>query len=279
MADQVKALRDVLLVYGDPESLAPELAVATGVLGASALEYLNGEALRFGFRSATVLLKILKATCSLISGSMALAAIHPRTFSPHDIDFYVSERDVSTLQCFLLLFGYLEVPTRTPEYLPPTPRVIKTVFTYARYDDSGEITTTVNIICHYRRYHPLECVVGFHSTLVMNVIAWHGVICLYPSWTIAKKGLVVIDTAKTRRCFEKYTRRGFFFFDFGIDFVRGLQERSLREDNVLHIPFGQGGIMGFDWCNIGPFAWRLADTAYASPVEPVVAASDAEVSD
>ena len=43
----------------------------------------------------------------------------------------------------------------------------------------------------------------------MNYISWFGLVVLYPLWTLNKTGLIITDTPTTRKCFMKYTERGY----------------------------------------------------------------------
>ncbi|KAF9549487.1 hypothetical protein CPC08DRAFT_729341 [Agrocybe pediades] len=260
-----QALRDIRLIYGTATSLTEELSNAARLVGDSALVFLEAEAIRFGFPSAAVLLGILATTNSFISGSLALAAIHPNTFSPHDIDFYVSERNEAMLVACLQVFGYHEIPTPVPDYLPPKPSIIMHVSTYARHVVPDATPTTINIICRNSRFHCLNSITGFHSTLVMNMITWYGIVCLYPKWTIAKQGLIVIDTPKTRRCFAKYEGRGYTFLQHDLDYVRSLPRRSINGNGVLFVPFTLEGVPTVFTPKLGKFRWLLANTAYRSP--------------
>jgi len=139
---------------------------------------------------------------AILSGSAALVLLHPGSFSPRDLDFYVLPRGYSLFLSFVLDQGYVVEPDRdlSLAYERDALLVLKLVHT-----DSGKELNVVTVLAG----HVVHGITGFHSTLVMNYVAWYGVVSLYPRWTSAKKGLIIRETATTTECFEKYRARGF----------------------------------------------------------------------
>jgi len=154
----------------------------------------------FHFNDARAVLGALQKTGAVISGSAALHLFFPSIFEPNDIDFYVPIRGFPRLLIFAMQYGYSLVPWDwETEYDVLCHTVVKLV-----HPASGK---SINIIVCPA--HVVGTITQFHSTLVMNYIAWYGVVSLYPSWTMQRVGLIVNDTPANERCFQKYRDRGF----------------------------------------------------------------------
>ena len=54
----------------------------------------------------------------------------------------------------------------------------------------------------------LNTITRFHSTVVMNYIAFYGIVCLYPNWTLRKIGLTTEENISSE-IVNKYRLRGF----------------------------------------------------------------------
>jgi len=144
----------------------------------------------------------MAATGAIISGSAALALLHHQVFSPHDLDFYVLQDGYVSLLEFVQHHGYRTeancgIPVACEKDAAPVQRLV--------HLQSKKEIKIVTILAQ----HVVQGITNFHSSLVMNYIAWYGIVSLYPEWTLAKKGLIVKDTSKTLQCFEKYKTRGF----------------------------------------------------------------------
>ena len=178
----------------------------------------------FHFRSVTDLQAQMATSGAIISGSAALAMLHPDRFAPNDLDFYVSRGGYTSLLAFVHDYGYAVEADGADclAYERDTLVVLKLVHT--------EMGQEINIITVLDG-HVVNGITQFHSTLVMNYIGWYGVVSLYPDWTMARKGLIVRETAKTKECFEKYKQRGF-------DIVSS--NTLLGDDEIDH------------WCAEGP---------------------------
>ncbi|KAF9553070.1 hypothetical protein CPC08DRAFT_728169 [Agrocybe pediades] len=240
-------------------SVLSSSALSVVVEHTASLEFLNGQAVRFGFRSSSFLLNALQESSSIISGSLALAVMHPGAFIPGDMDLYVAHRDKAAILAILQSIGYKHIENSSPPYYAfgPSSSVLESVLTFERCVDAVTPITTVNVVCVRDGYHVLRAVVGFHSTLVMNFISWYGLVCLYPHLTVMKEGLMVISTPKTRECFQKYRGRGFVLYADGLRFVRHLQDRSMDDGDVLVVPFVGRESSDILREFVGPFVWSL----------------------
>jgi hypothetical protein len=176
----------------------------------------------FGFHSSEDLRAEMTSTGAIISGSAALSLIHPRCFCPNDLDFYVLPRGYASLLAFVQLSGYAVNAKRDLCRERDTAVAINLV-----HPDSEQ---EINIVAVLEE-HVVHAVAKFHSTLVMNYVAWYGLVSLYPDWTFAKRGLIVKETPETIPALEKYRGRGF---------VMAASNTSLINDDLDH------------WCEMGP---------------------------
>jgi hypothetical protein len=141
-------------------------------------------------------------TGGVISGSFALAILHPQQFDPNDIDFYVLPLGLGDVIKYVQQHGYIIVPYEhgTTNYVDQRVLVLRLVHPISQ--------KAINIITGFEN-HVVKIITRFHSTLVMNYLAWFGLVVLYPDWTLNKTGLVVTNTTATGKCFSKYIERGY----------------------------------------------------------------------
>jgi len=140
-----------------------------------------------------VMRAVMVTTGAVISGSVALAVLQAGEFVPQDLDIYVTSTNLAVLLIFLNEQGYsLQITT------PKTTRnsYSRSTVTLTLKNDGGE------------RIDVIHAITQFHSTCVMNYIAYYGIICLYPEWTMRKVGLVT-NEATDQQAIDKYRGRGF----------------------------------------------------------------------
>ncbi|PPQ81112.1 hypothetical protein CVT26_011228 [Gymnopilus dilepis] len=195
---------------------------------------------------------------SIISGSAALLVFHPGAFTPGDLDFYVPAANAANFKAVLKDRGFFDncEDNKRPYY--PSSNLLTT----CRFWKEG-LGRSVNLIT-IRGDNPLVVVVQFHSTLLMNVITGHGVVCLYPLLTLPGRGLIMVDTMKARKCLVKYGRRGFrfqtVFASHQCDYTGYCRNatRSIDDKDVLTVPFEyQPQSANTSIAGLTPFQWRL----------------------
>src|SRR5271163_1811191 len=119
----------------------------------------------FGFRDPRELLEVMKETNTYISGSVGLLVLHPNSFIPNNINFYVSS---DSGQQFVDYINYLDF-TSLPSISPPDLKEdIDKTLRFRHFT----VSHSVNIILVHTSC-PLQPLPKFHSTLVMNFIAWY----------------------------------------------------------------------------------------------------------
>ncbi|KAF9540522.1 hypothetical protein CPC08DRAFT_770780 [Agrocybe pediades] len=235
----------------------PTTAVA--ILKATGFAYIELDHLfkRFGLGSADVVFPVLMESKTLLSGSAVLAALHPNTFEPGDLDFYTHSEGCGPFSTFLEMCGF-EL-SRLDENDGPLYDLatIRSVSKYCRVVDA--VPVSINVISVPPDVSPIQAIVEFHSTLVMSFVSWYGLVCLYPRLTLQKRGLVLQDTERTRKCFLKYRERGFFFCEEQVDDTTLDAQRSLFDEDVLFLPFVTGGPQTcYPLENVqSPFLWKL----------------------
>ncbi|KAK1227342.1 hypothetical protein PQX77_009664 [Marasmius sp. AFHP31] len=179
------------------------------------------------------------STGTLISGSMALQFFNRVTYLGSDLDLYVERRYCEPVASFLTRIGYKYEPRGTQD-----PLLTTEIFGMAdssrdidaAYDDvlqnqcergfAGVLNMTrgqwkVQLIAAKRS--PMEIILNFHSTVVMNVISHSRAYSLYPEATFRKSLSLICyqcDGAKSTVPIQKYIRRGWRMINYdGIEYV------------------------------------------------------------
>jgi hypothetical protein len=200
----------------------------------------------------------MKMTHTIISGSWVLYVIFPGTFTPGDLDLYTAGQDirrVNLLIRFLISRGYQIVSVADEIYMDgfdaeaaDIDRIIKLSTPH-----SNGTRNNINVITT-RSENEIRPIFHFHSTLVMNFIAWYGMVCLYPVLTLNRRGLVNDPNPSPRihAFLNKYRARGFdlqtgleLWFDRGSHVCGHSSECPetigfLFSDSVLFVPFEEG---------------------------------------
>jgi hypothetical protein len=175
---------------------------------------------------------VMAQSGAIISGSAALAVLQPQIKEPYDIDFYVPPRGLAQLLKFVQAHGY-ELTPGEGDYSPQI--VLKLVHPVSA--SRVDIVVPANGV--------VQEVTRFHSTVVMNYIAYYGAVSLYPSWTLNRVGAVVRDGGREGGCIQKYRDRGFTMVNDPSVLPMGrrgqdlghLAKRSTFDDETLFVPF------------------------------------------
>jgi len=205
----------------------------------------------------------MRRTGAVVSGSAALALIHPQQFLPNDIDFYVLPFAFAGVLRYVEDHGYKIKPFDRSlcNYYHQNIVVIKLVHPVSH--KSVNVTTGLD-------NHVVKLITRFHSTLVMNYLSWFGLVDLYPEWTMEKRGLIVTDNPASRGCHAKYVERGYTLYRDVFQLTEPLEEhicsfdpycptsvRSLHDGHSLVEPFDSNGF---------PFKKSDRDMAWSLPV-------------
>ncbi|KAJ2924572.1 hypothetical protein H1R20_g12527, partial [Candolleomyces eurysporus] len=197
-------------------------------------------------------LGLLSSTDSFISGSFPLYVLFARLFEPSDLDFFTSQDYHLTVVGYLVKKGYKDIRTiYSASVRYEFPQVQRSI----RYHDELEAIHKILELTNGRgrkinivvsKGSPLLPILQFHSTLVMNYIAPHGIVCLYPL-TLRRIGIInYINPLSTKvmDCVDKYVRRGFRMWTHnqlthkcGVDGNCPQTKRSLHDDHVVHFVF------------------------------------------
>ena len=149
--------------------------------------------------------KVMKAvmitTGAVISGSVALAVLLGGEFVAQDLDIYVVAEHMGTVLVFLEEQGY--------KVIIPSPNAKKngcptSTVTLTLKNNAGE---KIDLTATTER-HIVYTITKFHSTCVMNYVAYYGIVCLYPAWTMCGTALLRGEPTD-QQAIEKYRGRGF----------------------------------------------------------------------
>jgi len=197
---------------------------------------------------------------AIISGLSALLAFHFNLFQPGDLGLYVPIARESTVGAFLKKRGYVQAYGPMENSYEGNGAAVVQIDKYTR---QGKFVDVV-----YTKANPIQVVTEFHSTLVMNYIAWYGAISLYPALTLACKAVVNANSVRANKGREKYELKGFQFVH---QLPRGLANkplhvcrqyfacpstvRSIHDNSVMFIPFAglDDSLAIFE----GNLVWRL----------------------
>lgn len=166
---------------------------------------LTGLTSPFHFMDAKSLQKMMQDMGAVLSRSAALLLLYPDLFDPNDLDFYATPHGFSTVLAFIQNHGY-EIgknDTSNDTYDHGVHIIIRMVHHAS--------LKSINIITRWDG-HIIGMITSFHSTLVMNYMAWYGLVSLYPKWTLNGVGLIIQNSPGTRLCFKKYDDREFSLY-------------------------------------------------------------------
>ncbi len=155
---------------------------------------------------------VMARSNTVISGSWALLVIFQESFKANDLDLYTSGSDDTgshILLSFLASQGYEVVTSMDTNYLWTSTTNLSTIRHIFKLAKPGQ-TGTINVIVS-RTLSELHPIFEFHSTLVMNFIAWYGFVCLHSGLTLQGRGIInhypIPDAIIP--CIQKYATRGF----------------------------------------------------------------------
>ncbi|KAI0684139.1 hypothetical protein BC835DRAFT_1293861 [Cytidiella melzeri] len=170
-------------------------------------------------------------TACLVSGSTALQFFNRVRYPESDLDVYVPLVHHKEVGRWLLEQGYIFQPNSAQdadfevaalderearETVGAYPndyamKGVSAVFTFAKSSSQGEHDLQVQVIVASRS--PMEVILYFHSTVVMNVISWDRAYCLYPRATLEDRTSLLVRRygVLIRNIVTKYTARGWAF--------------------------------------------------------------------
>ncbi|KAF6759693.1 hypothetical protein DFP72DRAFT_1098622 [Ephemerocybe angulata] len=213
----------------------------------------------FGMQRKDVL-AMLKWTESIISGSFVLAILYPGMFVPGDIDIYAAEPFLPSVKAFISKLGYSKsrvvFPWKTIVDVSSRPQTNPST---SKASPSNNVFDNISQILEFRNDGGQKInlilsvsvailpLMQFHSTIVQNYVAFHGVVVLHRQ-TLSRIGLINIPAAKiparTLRCLVKYEQRGFKMWkrlmidhQCNVDDRCAQTMRSLFDEHVFHFKF------------------------------------------
>ncbi|KAH6869294.1 hypothetical protein BKA70DRAFT_1242487 [Coprinopsis sp. MPI-PUGE-AT-0042] len=177
---------------------------------------------------------MMKEQDVIISGSAALHVLMGCTWSVNDVDLYCGQGRVQPVTEFLQQHGYtLLAPAEIGE---------ESAVTHEDPPTKVDLIESSTCSC-------IAPLLEFHSTPVMNWIAFDGVVSLYPELTMELRGLTNgirlghWDTA--RAGVQKYVARGFLIEDrtlVGGEYLNDVP-RSLVDGKSFSLAFEAGTVM------------------------------------
>jgi len=179
--------------------------------------------LPFHLTSGPSIRRMMVDTGAVLSGSAALALLHPDDFVPNDLDFYVVAHGFAGVLVFIQNHGYKIRENLFSDGYGGNPSLIIVKLVHPSSQK------TINVMTGLQD-HVVCMIASSHSTLVMNYVAWYGLVSLYPEWTLNRAGLIVNDTPSTTLCFEKYKDRGFTLLHDVIDLAHFTPHHICYED-------------------------------------------------
>lgn len=165
----------------------------------------------YGLGTASSLRTTMECTDTVISKSWALAAIYPNEWTPQELDFYTTglpRESHRTFYAFLESQGYTAEPYSgfdcSTSCVSGANHAIRDVYRFLK-KNHPPVNLTISTSWH------LEPIFALQSTVLMNYIAWYGLVCLYPQLTLQRRGLINQHEVSTNvtLCLTEYRERGF----------------------------------------------------------------------
>ncbi|KAJ7590234.1 hypothetical protein C8J56DRAFT_1140083 [Mycena floridula] len=174
----------------------------------------------FGLQGIDEFRAIQSLTGALISGSTALQFFDRSFYKGSDLDVYVEKRYSAELALFLQRIGYTFMPRKNQT--PRLPDALNKIhrgtvkFNGGLYSGRGIADVydfrkgekKIQLIA--ARSCPMDIILSFHSTVVMNVITARYAFALYPRLTFIYRQSLVCPTpgSDPQPALEKYRQRG-----------------------------------------------------------------------
>ncbi|KZS89911.1 hypothetical protein SISNIDRAFT_488774 [Sistotremastrum niveocremeum HHB9708] len=159
----------------------------------------------------------------LLSGSAVLHFISQDTnWYPHDLDFIVGRGNSDPLLEQLRVRGftaYRKLFNKGPFFAATQYLLSHNIYAVHRltHTDAGHVPQTFDII-ESTLSDPIETLIFFHSTQVMNFMTADALTILYPDLTLEHMGIVRDDDRDITHLVQKYEERGFEIFYSASDF-------------------------------------------------------------
>ncbi|KAJ2921957.1 hypothetical protein H1R20_g15139, partial [Candolleomyces eurysporus] len=213
--------------------------------GSILLDRLDQELRRMGL-NALSMLRMMEANDTVISGSFVIPVIGCGWLIPNDLDLFTSTDAFTTVLAYLKKKGYGNCKQVYPQRADQPYRAYTNALQGISiiFEVKNKKSYKINVIVSEGR--PIYPILHFHSTPVMNYIAYHGVVCLYDI-TIYQMGIANYKQDVPRRvaqCYDKYRKRGFEIWEHfeeehtcKIDGCCPQTIRSLFDKDVVHVRF------------------------------------------
>ncbi|KAI0029767.1 hypothetical protein K488DRAFT_72710 [Vararia minispora EC-137] len=184
---------------------------------------------------------------AVLSGSWVLHLIvtysstNIPSWTEGDLDVYCHEDGLAVVVACLLGEGYLPANLASDPWDLPSKSSKKGIISRVlkfRHEERGR---KIDVVCT-NAATPIEVVLDFWTTLLMNVVTVHDLTILYPDLTLAKQGRQPVSRLKTRgvgHLISKYIARGFQIWPFSRQRPCGYrpdQVRNTRDKYCLTLP-------------------------------------------
>ncbi|KAA1473451.1 hypothetical protein DENSPDRAFT_902680 [Dentipellis sp. KUC8613] len=169
-------------------------------------------------------------TATLIAGSNALQFFERTVYPDSDLDLYVPKPCVAEVGTFLLAIGYTfraaanqekDFPAEAPcERIgrTPYPGPIYNILKFEKQvGGENRCVEVISCLC------PISCIIGAHSTCLMNFISFEQAYCLFAQATLEERCAIVCTTEpqRVRLAVQKYGPKG-----HGWTMLRGIPRRA-----------------------------------------------------
>ncbi|KAI0715462.1 hypothetical protein C8T65DRAFT_144725 [Cerioporus squamosus] len=204
-------------------------------------------------------------TGTLISGSVALQFFDRDFYPSSDLDLYVHMRHRREVGRWLLQYGYRFAPssnqaadfeaaaTEALSGIGTAPYGMPGVAAIMNFIRCSDVSEDLKVQLIISRKTPMEVVLGFHSTCVMNVISFEKAYCLFPRATLeARLSLLSSSCAgrsvRRQASVAKYVARGFTITerippqDLRLPYLFPLGWRWIDDSTSWVIPLNTDGV-------------------------------------
>ncbi|KAH8115905.1 hypothetical protein DFH11DRAFT_1245685 [Phellopilus nigrolimitatus] len=215
--------------------------------------------------------RVLQAqTNAVVSGSTALQFMDRTLYEESDLDLYVTCPYAAQVCDWVIAYGgkgYVfdlsksygieegAIDNEVSNWNSYRWNRVTRVFNFKSTVPSGANVLKIQVIVTMSS--PMDCMLGFHSTVVMNAITYRAAYALYPKGSFEEHRALVCDTKEVRheQAIEKYKRRGWdiqtaISEDEQSDLLSAFrfENRWVADEKTWVIPFDIDGISEKNKC-------------------------------
>lgn len=205
---------------------------------------------RFEIGNSSMVLDVLQDTNAIIGGLLVIAMLSSFPLVPDNFDIFVPQEGFARVFAHLLQHDYIPQEDQIVTEHDFGSRTNSRVMILSKREFRIHLTETTTRL-------PILAILDSHSTLVMNYIAWYGIVSFYPRLTTRGRGVIQRTGPRSQAAIEDYRGHGYYLENQSADPTHYCvaEIRSSFDEDVLFISFLVGDPILFDIKR--EIIWRL----------------------